>query len=46
MISAQAQEIMDTLEKAQDRLVVWMATGFVTGFLIGFFAAWLLVRRL
>lgn len=45
MISAQAQEMLDTLERAQNRMTLWMATGFATGFIIGFLAAWLLLAR-
>lgn len=40
MISAQAQEMLDTLERAQNRLVLWMAAGFAVGFVIGFVVAW------
>lgn len=33
---------MNSLERAQNRLTLYMAAGFATGFVIGFLAAWML----
>jgi hypothetical protein len=44
MLSMQAEEMLEQMQNAQNRILGVLAVGFLSGFVMGLLAAWVLVR--
>lgn len=44
MLSAQAEEVLEQLERAHNRLFLILLSGFMVGFFCGLVAAWVMVK--
>lgn len=45
MLSVQAEEVLEQLDKAQNKLFLILVAGFFTGFLSGVLVAWVMTRH-